>query len=102
LDAELKIDPEPVKQTAAKEQARPSEPPASKPAVSVNNGSTNLDDIEYADVSEERVVDFQGYTNLVEETPSLEKPDSPLAVESPGTVVIQVLSSSERMLISSR
>ncbi|XP_046461046.1 F-actin-monooxygenase MICAL3-like isoform X11 [Daphnia pulex] len=83
LDAELNIDPEPVKQTAAKEQARPSETPAAKPAVSVNNGSTNLDDIEYADDSEERVVDFKGYTNLVEETPTPEKPDTPVAVESP-------------------
>lgn len=80
LDAELNIDPEPVKQTAAKEQARPSETPAAKPAVSVNNGSTNLDDIEYADDSEERVVDFKGYTNLVEETPTPEKPDTPVVI----------------------
>jgi hypothetical protein len=80
LDAELNIDPEPVKQTAAKEQARPSETPAAKPTVFVNNGSTNLDDIEYADDSEERVVDFKGYTNLVEETPTPEKPDTPVVM----------------------
>ncbi len=80
LDAELNIDPEPVKQTAAKEQARPSETPAANPAVSVNNGSTNLDDIEYADDSEERVVDFKSYTNLVEETPTPEKPNTPLVM----------------------
>ena len=81
LDAELNIDPEPVKQQmGVKENARPSEIHVAKPAVTVNNGATNFDDIEYADDSEERVVDFKGYTNLIEETPSPEKPSTPIIV----------------------
>ena len=71
LDAELDIDPEPLK---ASKNSIPSEIPA-KP---LNNGAANLDDIEFADDSEERVLDFKGYAKLVEEVATPDKPAPPL------------------------
>ena len=72
LDAELELDPEPVvKQAAVKDVVQTLSPPET-PVKS--NGSTNFDDIEFADDSEGRTLDLKGYKKLVEDVPTPEKP----------------------------
>lgn len=97
LDAELDIDPEPVKQTAVKEQMIPSLTSPDTPVKSLNNGASNLDDIEFADDSEGRIVDLKGYTKLVEEIPTPDKPTSPPVSQS--TFIYQFHHSSRQNVI---
>lgn len=72
LDAELEIDPEPVKTSAVKVVGDMASSPDS-PVKPLSNGCTNLSDIEFADDSEERSLDLKGYTKLVEEVPTPDK-----------------------------
>ncbi|KAI9560901.1 hypothetical protein GHT06_011855 [Daphnia sinensis] len=86
LDAELSMNPASAKQMAPKEPPKiksSTETPSAKPDITLDNGPSNFDDIEYADNSEEQAVDLNGYTPLVEELPTPDKPDTPVAVESP-------------------
>ncbi|XP_059350654.1 F-actin-monooxygenase MICAL3-like isoform X5 [Daphnia carinata] len=81
LDVELNVNPG-AKQMATKEPPMSStETPSAKPTL--DKGTSNFDDIEYADNSEEQAVDLNGYTPLVEELPTPDKPDTPVAVPSP-------------------
>lgn len=79
LDVELNIDPEPTKQIISKESSKIINLKEKASAnVTLNNGTSNFDDIEYADNSEEQELDLNGYTPLVEELPTPDKPDTPL------------------------
>ena len=84
LDGELDLDPEP----AVKEERLPPLP-AESPSIDVPskplvNGTSNFDDIEFADDSEGNlpvVPDFKGYTPLVEEVATPDKPTHSPVIE---------------------